>query len=77
MENLIISASHVEINTEIDRTFLVDVSMSTAEWERILAQYRTEDIVRIVGTLELLEHMDTDEIMSYLNDIGVKTEWEE
>lgn len=77
MGNLVISATRVEIDTESDRTFLVDVQMSKAEWEGILGQYRVEDIVRIVGTRELLEHMDEDDIMSYLNDIGIKTEWED
>lgn len=77
MENLVISASRVEIDTENESTFLVDVSMSTEEWERVLSQYSTEDIVSIVGSLELLEHIDTDDIISYLNDIGIKTEWED
>lgn len=77
MENLVISATRVEIDNESDRTFLVDVQMSKAEWEGILGQYRVEDIVRIVGTRELLEHMDDEDIMSYLNDIGIKTEWED
>lgn len=77
MENLVISATRAEIDTESDHTFLVDVQMSKAEWEGILGQYRVEDIVRIVGTRELLEHMDDEDIMSYLNDIGIKTEWED
>lgn len=76
MENLVISASRVEIDTENDRTFLVDISMSKAEWERVLAQYSTEDIVRIVGALELLEHIDDDDIISYVNDTGIMEEQE-
>ena len=36
----------------------------------------TEEIVNTVGTRELLEHMDVDDIMSYMNDMGIKTEWE-
>ena len=75
MEYLVISASRVEIDTENDRTFLVDISMSKAEWERVLAQYSTEDIVRIVGALELLEHID-DDIISYVNDTGIMEEQE-
>ena len=77
MENLVISATRVEIDTERDRTFLVDVQMSEAVWEGILGQYKVEDIVRILGTRELLEHMDDEDIMSYLNDIGIKIEWED
>lgn len=77
MENLVISASRVEIDTENESTFMVDISMSKAEWERVLSQYRTDDIVSIVGSLELLEHIDTDDIVSYLNDIGYKVEEED
>lgn len=54
MENLVISASRVEIDTESDRTFVVDVQMSKSEWEGILGQYRVEDIISIVGVRELL-----------------------
>lgn len=71
MENLVISASRVEIDTETDRTFLVDIQMSTAEYESVLEQYKEEDIVRIVGARELLEHMDDDDIISYVNDTGI------
>ena len=71
MRNLVISASRVEIDTETDRTFLVDIQMSTAEYESVLEQYREEDIVRIVGARVLLEHMDDDDIISYVNDKGI------
>ena len=77
MENLVISASHVEIGTESDRTFMVEIGMPKSEWERVLAQYSTKEIVDIVGSLELLEHIDTDDIVSYLNDIGYKVEKED
>lgn len=76
MENLVISASRVEIDTESDRTFVVDVQMSKAEWEGILGQYRVEDIISIVGARELLEHMDDDDIISYVNDTGIMDEQE-
>ena len=77
MENLVISASRVEIDTESDRTFVVDVQMSKSEWEGILGQYRVEDIISIVGVRELLEHMDDDDIISYVNDTGIMEEQEE
>lgn len=76
MENLLISATRVEIDTESDHTFLVDVSMSTAEWKGLLGQYSTEDIVRIVGARELLEHMGDDDIISYAEDTGIIGETE-
>lgn len=77
MKDLLISAAHVEISTEDDKTLLVEMQVSDGEYERVLAQYTTDEIVNIVGTRELLEHMDEDDIMSYLNDIGIKTEWED
>lgn len=77
MKNLLISAAHVEIDTESNETFLVELQVSNYEYERVLAQYSTEEIVNTVGTRELLEHMDVDDIMSYMNDMGIKTEWED
>lgn len=77
MENLVISASRVEIDTETDRTFLVDIQMSAAEYESVLEQYKEEDIVRIVGARMLLEHMDDDDIISYVNDTGIMETQEE
>ena len=71
MENLVISASRVEIDTESDRTLLVDIQMSTAEYESVLKQYREEDIARIVGARGLLENMGIDDIISYVNDTGI------
>lgn len=74
-ENLIIQASRVEIEPNGD-TFEVDIETPKSEYEGILTTYRIGDIISIVGTRELLEQMDADEIMGYLNSIGVKTEWE-
>ena len=77
MERLVISATRVEIDTETNRTFLVDIQMSTAEYESVLEQYREEDVVRIVGARVLLEHMDDDDIISYVNDTGIMETQEE
>lgn len=60
--------SHIEVELEVCRS----------EYENILLrEYGIDDIISIVGARNLLERMDTDEITGYLNDIGVKTEWEE
>ena len=72
MKNLVISASRIEIDTESERTFLVDMEMSDSEYESILSQFYNDDIVRICGVYNLLNCMDVDEIISYLNDIGFK-----
>ena len=68
MKNLVISASHVEIYAESDHVLLVDMVMPDSEYEGILSQFRAEEIVRIVGARELLEHMDDDSIISYVED---------
>ena len=51
--------------------------MSTAEYESVLKQYKEEDIVRIVGSRELLDNMDIDDIISYVNDTGIMETQEE
>lgn len=71
MKNLVISASRVEIDTETNQTFLVDVEMSIQEYETIISQFRIDDIINIIGARDLLEHMDGDDILSYANDIGL------
>lgn len=71
MKNLVISASRVEIDTETNQTFLVDVEMSIQEYETIISQFRIDDIINIIGARDLLEHMDGDDILSYANDVGL------
>lgn len=71
MRNLVISASRVEIDTETNHTFLVDVEMSIQEYETIISQFSIDDIINIIGARDLLEHMDGDDILSYANDVGL------
>lgn len=40
-------------------------------------ELRKKDIINAVGITKLLDNMDIEAIMAYLNDLGVKTEWEE
>ena len=37
----------------------------------VILKKKEEDVVRIVGARELLEHMDDDDIISYVNDTGI------
>lgn len=76
MKNLVISASRVEIDTETNNTFLVDVEMSEQEYETIISQFRIDDIINIIGARDLLEHMDGDDILNYANDVGLIDEKE-
>ena len=77
MKNLVIDALSVNIDSNSGRSVQLDINMEDAEYEGILLQYGAENIVRIVGASGLLDAMDVDYIRQYLEDMGVKTEWEE
>lgn len=77
MKNLVIDALSVNIDSNSGRSVQLDINMEDAEYEGILLQYGAENIVRIVGASDLLDAMDVDYIRQYLEDMGVKTEWEE
>lgn len=77
MKSITIDANNISISPNGIFTASVDLDMEDSEFYSILDCFSIEEIVENVGTVELLEKMDTDTIISYLNDIGVKTEWEE
>ena len=77
MKSITIDANNISICANGIFTASVDLDMEDSEFYSILDCFSIEEIVENVGTVELLEKMDTDTIISYLNDIGVKTEWEE
>ena len=77
MKSMTIDANNISISPNGIFTASVDLDMEDSEFYSILDCFSIEEIVENVGTVELLEKMDTDTIISYLNDIGVKTEWEE
>lgn len=77
MRNIYIEAQRAEI--EHNATCMsMDLGIKDSEYENLLlTAYDIEDIIRIVGSRDLLEKMNTDDITDYLNDIGIKTAWEE
>lgn len=77
MKSITIDANNIIISPNGIFTASVDLDMEDSEFYSILECFSIEEIVENVGTVELLEKMDTDTIISYLNDIGVKTEWED
>ena len=77
MKSMTIDANNISISPNGIFTASVDLDMEDSEFYSILDCFSIEESVENVGTVELLEKMDTDTIISYLNDIGVKTEWEE
>lgn len=77
MRTLNMTAYTVTIDPESEGKVNTEVTMSDSEYFSVLQGYDTTDIVREVGVTELLDNMDTEAIMAYLNDLGVKTEWEE
>lgn len=77
MKTINVNAAKVEIEPFQDERVSVDLTMSDFDYYSILAVFEYEDIVREVGADELLEAMDIEDIVVYLNDLGIKTEWEE
>lgn len=77
MKSITIDANNIIISPNGIFTESVDLDMEDSEFYSILECFSIEEIVENVGTVELLEKMDTDTIISYLNDIGVKTELED
>lgn len=77
MRTLNITAYTVTIDPESEGKVNTEVTISDSEYFSVLQGYDTKDIVREVGVTELLDNMDAEAIMAYLNDLRVKTEWEE
>lgn len=77
MKTINVNAAKVEIEPFQDERVSVDLTMSDFDYYSILAFFEYKDIVREVGADELLEAMDIEDIVVYLNDLGIKTVWEE
>lgn len=77
MRTLNITAYTVTIDPESEGKVNTEVTMSDSEYFSVLRGYDTKDIVREVGVTDILDNMDTEAIMAYLNDLGVKTERED
>lgn len=77
MKSITIDATNISISPNGKCTASVDLDMEDSEYYSLLDCFSKKEIVENVGDVELLEVIDTDIIMSYLNSIGVKTEWED
>lgn len=77
MRNICIEAQRAEI-VHNATCMSMDLCIENSEYETLLlTAYDIDDIIRIVGSRDLLEKMNTDDITDYLNDIRIKTAWEE
>lgn len=77
MATLSLTARSVEVNANSGSCVDVDITMADADYYEALQNYSANDIVSAVGSQELLEAMDIDDIIYYLNDCGVMTKWED
>lgn len=77
MKTININAIDVRIEPFQDERVSVDITMSDFDYYSILAVFDYKDIVREVGSNELLEAMDIEDIVVYLKDLGIKTVWEQ
>ena len=77
MKTLSVTASSVEVNANSGSYVDVDIMMADADYYETLRNYLAEDIVSTIGSQELLDAMDIDDIIHYVNDCGVMTKWED
>lgn len=54
-----------------------DIEITEREFFEILDYYTTQEVIDRIGVKNILSEMDTDDIMSYLNDIGIQCQWED
>lgn len=76
MKDISITATGIDVQPCREDSRMLDVYL-TVDSDCVLGNYTAKEIISHVGWKCLIEEMDTEAIMSYLNSIGVKTEWEE
>lgn len=54
-----------------------DIEITEREFFEILDYYTTQEVIEHFGVKNVLSEMDTDDILSYLNDIGIRCLWED
>lgn len=78
MKTIEIEANNVSIYPNGSYSVTVNLDIDNSELLSLLErEYDVKDVINSFGETELLDNIDTDVIMSYLNDLGVKTEWEQ
>lgn len=53
-----------------------DIEITEREFFKILDYYTTQEVIEHFGAKNVLSEMDTDDILSYFNDIGIQCQWE-
>lgn len=53
-----------------------EIEITEKEFFGILDYYTTQEIIARIGAKNILCEMDTDDIVSYLDDIGIQCQWE-
>lgn len=53
-----------------------EIEITEKEFFGILDYYTTQEVIAHLGAKNILCEMDTDDILSYLNDIGIQYQWE-
>lgn len=70
MKTLSVTALSVDVNANSGSFVDVDITMTDADYCDTLRNYSAEEIVYTIGSKELLEAMDIDDIIHYVNDCG-------
>lgn len=77
MRTLKITARYVEIDPSDNQEIDVRVKVSDFDYYNVLQNYDTDDIIRVVGITRLIDAMDMEALLAYLESKGIKTIKEE
>lgn len=77
MKTLNITACSVEIGPLDTQEIDVRVKVYDSEYKHILMDYEPDDIIKTVGITRLIDAMDMETLLAYLEGKGIKTIKEE
>ena len=77
MKTLNIIARSVEIEPSDNQEIDVRVKVYDFDYYNVLHNYDTDDIIRTVGITRLIDAMDMEALLAYLESKGIKTIKEE
>ena len=77
MRTLTISACSAEIRPSDTQEMDVRVKVYDFDYYNVLQNYDTDDIIRTVGMTRLIDAMDMEALLAYLEGKGIKTIKEE
>lgn len=73
MRTLNISACSAELRPSDTQEMDVRVKVYDFDYYNVLQNYDTDDIIRTVGMTRLIDAMDTEALLAYLEGKGIKT----